>query len=82
MTSVPLVEQEPAIDSFEKVWRLCRRCLNEALEAGMDSEARACLACQTLGKQKNSFRKASEWHGGVSVKGLTFTDSGQVFQIV
>ena len=47
VTSVPLVEQEPAIDSFEKVWRLCSRCLNEALEAGMDSEARACLACQS-----------------------------------
>ena len=66
MTSVPLVEQEPAIDSFEKVWRLCSRCLNEALEAGMDSEARACLACQTLEslKAKKSFL---EWHGGVLI---------------
>lgn len=46
VTVVPLVEQEPQIDSLEKVWRLCSRCLKEAIEAGLDGEARACLECQ------------------------------------
>lgn len=46
VTDVPLVEQEPQIDSLEKVWRLCSRCLKEAIEAGLDGEARACLECQ------------------------------------
>ncbi|CAK8992974.1 unnamed protein product [Durusdinium trenchii] len=44
---VPLVEQEPQIISLEKIWRLCTRCLNEAMQAGLDGEARACLACQS-----------------------------------
>ena len=44
---VPFVEEEPEINSLDKVWCLCSRCLNEALEAGLDAEARACLACQS-----------------------------------
>ena len=44
---VELVAQEPQIDTVEKIFTLCTRCLSEAVAAGLDSEARACLACQS-----------------------------------
>ena len=47
VASVDLVEQEPKIDSPAKLWRLCSRCLREAVAAGLDPEARACLDCQS-----------------------------------
>lgn len=43
---VEFVAQEPQIDTVEKVFTLCTKCLSEAVAAGLDSEARACLACQ------------------------------------
>ena len=44
---VEFVAQEPQIDTLDKVFTLCTECLSQAISAGLDSEARACLSCQS-----------------------------------
>lgn len=44
---IAFVAQEPAVDTPWKIFTLCTKCLREALAAGLDAEARACLDCQS-----------------------------------